>query len=462
MRRDHWGSRLVTAALGAVLVVLSPGFAAQAQETTTTYPPRPQVQTTGAPTPISPSNVVLSQPKDMYLHDGAPTEWWWYTGTLHSGSRTFGFEINAASFTGQGFAFSQLSLTDVKNQQHYQRTTPYLPGKAFNGSTWAQSNPKKGWYARLGSPTQQLSWVQVTNHGAGYTHATVSFNGDGKGASGYAMLDGKGGIAVILVTNPGTGYTKPPKVVITGDGTGATATAYNSWVSAQAPASDPTKNIHVKALLVDDPTMKQVNYDLTFSQVGKPFYVWGTGVDPQATHPSLTDNNYYFSLTHLQAKGTITVGGKKYPVHGVTWMDHEYGAFGSADHPVQWILQDLQLSNGWSISNVGVVANGQTPQLNVPFLGYATLESPDGKMYFVASSVTPIGGTWTSPQSGKTYFTSLQVNIPIFNAQIVATTLVKSQEFPTGRASVYEGVATARGTFQGSPATAQAWIEETF
>jgi hypothetical protein len=28
--------------------------------------------------------------------------------------------------------------------------------------------------------------------------------------------------------------------------------------------------------------------------------------------------------------------------------------------------------------------------------------------------------------------------------------------------SVYEGVGTAKGTFQGSPTTAQAWIEETF
>jgi predicted secreted hydrolase len=451
----------VTAALGAVLVVLSTGVAAQAQTTSTPYPPLPQPQATGAPTPIPPSAVVLSQPKDMYLHNGAPTEWWWFTGTMRSGSRTFGFEINAASFVGQGVSFSQLSLTDVKNQQHYQRTTPYLPGQAFNGSTWAQSNPKRDWYARLGSPTQQLSSVQVTNKGTGYTHATVGFQGDGKGATGRLMLDPTGGIAQILVTSPGTGYTKPPKVVITGDGTGATATAFNSWVAAQAPASDPTKNLHVQAKLVDNPTMKQVNYDLTFSQVGKPFWVWGTGVDPLATHPSLTDNNYYFSFTNLQAKGTITVAGKKYPVNGVTWMDHEYGSFGSADHPIQWILQDLQLANGWSVSNVGLVGNGMKPQLNVPFQGYATLESPDGKMYFVTSSVTPTGATWTSPQSGKTYFTTLQINIPTFNAQIVANSLMDSQEFP-GAAPLYEGVGTAKGTFLGAPTTAKAWIEETF
>ena len=38
---------------------------------------------------------MLSLPKDMYLHQGAPTEWWWHTGTLRAGNRTFGFEVSA-------------------------------------------------------------------------------------------------------------------------------------------------------------------------------------------------------------------------------------------------------------------------------------------------------------------------------------------------------------------------------
>jgi predicted secreted hydrolase len=463
MRRNHHILRTgsFVAPVSLVFLLLNVGSAAQAQETTTTYSPRPQPQTTGAPRPIPPSEVVLSLPKDMYLHEGAPTEWWYFIGTLHSGRRTFGFEINAASFIGQGGAFTQLSLTDVQNQRYYSRTTPYLPGKAFNASTWAQSDPKKNWYARLGSPTQQLSSVQVDNGGQGYTHATVRFEGDGRGASGYVQLNTHGGVGEIYVTNPGTGYTTPPRVVISGDGTGARATAFNSWVSAQAPASDPTRNIHVQALLVDDPTMTKVRYNLTFSQAGRPFYVWGTGVDSSATRPSLKNDNYYYSFTRLQAKGTISVGGKNYAVRGLTWMDHEYGALGSADQPVQWILQHIQLANGWTVQNVELLSNGTSPQLNVPSPGYATVQSPDGKIYFVAATTTQTpGSTWTSPRSGKTYFTSLQANISLFNAHIVVTTLMKPQEFVLGSASVYEGVAKATGTFQNSPVVGQAWIEE--
>jgi predicted secreted hydrolase len=461
LRRLRIGS--VVVALGVVSAVLTAGTAvpAPAQETTSTLSPRPQPQTTGAPKPIPRDKVALSLPEDMYLHEGAPTEWWYFIGTLHSGSRTFGFEINAASFAGQGGAFSQLSLTDVRNQRNYGRTTPYLPGEAFNASTWAERDPKKDWNARLGSTTEQLSSVQVDSAGTGYTHATVSFEGNGEGASGYALLNAAGGVAEIYVTNPGTGYTTPPSVVISGDGTGATATAFNSWVVAEAPASDPTKNIHVRALLVDDPTMEKVKYDLTFSQIGRPFYIWGTGVDPSATHQSVVDNNYYYSFTKLQAKGTITFGGKKYPVEGLTWMDHEYGAFGSVDQPVQWILQHIQLSNGWTVQNVDVLVDGTSGLSDAPAPGYATLQNPDGKIYFVAATTTQIpGSTWTSSRSGKTYPTSMKVDIPLFDAQIVVTSLVDSQEFVLGPASVYEGVAKAKGTFRDKPIGGQAWIEE--
>ena len=84
---------------------------------------------TGAvkPDPVPPANVVLSVPKDMYRHDGAPTEWWWHIGTLRAGDRVFGFEINAASFTGSSFAMTQLSVSDVQEQRHFQRTQVYGP-----------------------------------------------------------------------------------------------------------------------------------------------------------------------------------------------------------------------------------------------------------------------------------------------------------------------------------------------
>lgn len=35
-------------------------------------------------------------------------------------------------------------LTDVKNQRHYQRTTPYVPPVTFKPDAWAQSDAHEG------------------------------------------------------------------------------------------------------------------------------------------------------------------------------------------------------------------------------------------------------------------------------------------------------------------------------
>jgi hypothetical protein len=94
---------------------------------TAAVPPNPIWTASTMPDPVPEENVVLSMPDDMYRHDGAPTEWWWHIGTLRAGDREFGFELNAASFTGQDFAMTQLSLTDVQEQTHYQRTQVYGP-----------------------------------------------------------------------------------------------------------------------------------------------------------------------------------------------------------------------------------------------------------------------------------------------------------------------------------------------
>ncbi|MET0203879.1 MAG: hypothetical protein ABW276_06175, partial [Casimicrobiaceae bacterium] len=111
------------------------------------------------PAPVPPSDVVLTLPKDMYLHLGAPTEWWWHIGTLRAGNRTFGFEINAASFAKDGLGFSQIMLSDVATQSHYQRTAPFFPPFLYNPETWAESSPSKPWYARLGDADNVLSGI---------------------------------------------------------------------------------------------------------------------------------------------------------------------------------------------------------------------------------------------------------------------------------------------------------------
>jgi predicted secreted hydrolase len=455
----------IVVALAGVLTACGPGGVVAP---TASVPANPMWTASTKPEPVPEQNVVLSMPKDMYRHDGAPTEWWWHIGTLRAGERVFGFELNAASFTGQDFAMTQLALSDVETGRHYQRTQVYGPSPigVFDVANWAEGDPSKDWYARLGDPSWTVGGFSVTAAGSGYTKAPdVTFDGDGSGASAIAVLDDKGGLSQIVLLKPGSGYTTTPTVTLSGGaGRGAKAVAVRNFVSMEAPQSDPTRDIHVQAHLVDTETLDEVEFDLTFSQEGRPFYVWGTGIEPSAKTENLGKDNYYYSFTRLVASGTIVVEGVSYAVQGTTWMDHEYGFFGgsAADARVRWLLQDMQLDNGYSISNAGIIGEGFKPEIGVSVDSYATLQDADGNLYYVASTITPVGELWRSPSTGNGYGQQFRVEIPSFNADVTVTVLVQDQEFAVSGAPVYEGVAGAAGTFLGENVTGDAWIEQAF
>jgi hypothetical protein len=74
----------------------------------------------------------------------------------------------------------------------------------------------------------QITFIKVNSGGAGYTQATVTISGSGVGATASAIVYG-GSVLWIVITNPGSGYGEIGNgagVLITGDGSGATATAY--------------------------------------------------------------------------------------------------------------------------------------------------------------------------------------------------------------------------------------------
>jgi hypothetical protein len=119
----------------------------------------------------------------------------------------------------------------------------------------------------------------------------------------------------------------------------------------------------------------------------------------------------------------------------------------------------MQLDNGWCLSNY-VTHDGSLPPLGETQDAIATVQGPDGALYLVPTRMTAIGRTWTSPETGATYFMQFRVEIPAFDADLYVDTLVDAQEFPVPGASVYEGVAVAEGTFRGKRVRGTAWNEQ--
>jgi predicted secreted hydrolase len=218
---------------------------------------------------------------------------------------------------------------------------------------------------------------------------------------------------------------------------------------AMTGAADNPLSMSIEASFIDPDACMPVAFDLQLVQQGPPLLVFGTG---RVEAPAPPDYNYYYSLTHLATSGTIRLGLETFAVEGLTWMDHEYGAFPAG---TDWCLQDMQLDNGVHLSNF---AANVPPVLDREMASKATLLI-DGVSTFVDSRTTPRAPTWLSPKGTLYYLIwDVEIRAPVA-ASLRVTSLVAAQQFPAGP-GVYEGVAGVVGTWDGKPVTGMAWNEQ--
>ncbi len=55
--------------------------------------------------------------------------------------------------------------------------------------------------------------------------------------------------------------------------------------------------------------------------------------------------SHYYSMTDLESKGTLVLENKNFNVHGMTWMDHEFGSNQMTDKQVGWDWYSIQLED---------------------------------------------------------------------------------------------------------------------
>ena len=215
--------------------------------------------------------------------------------------------------------------------------------------------------------------------------------------------------------------------------------------------------------------------DLTLRQKGPEMLVWGTGCAPLYPNAELPiqRNNYYYSLTHLVATGTLKIGDTTHNVTGVTWMDHEYGAWGEATSTEaeesgttnRWTFQNAQFGDGKALSNY--TTGGTVPKDGVPMKSIMTFF--DGE----TSHLIPTTTTPREPKliNGTTYFMRFEIEVSD-SMHLVIRSLCPDQVFvgPGGAHDGYEGVAecvlfvthalSSGEKVFASIATGNAWIEQ--
>jgi predicted secreted hydrolase len=131
---------------------------------------------------------------------------------------------------------------------------------------------------------------------------------------------------------------------------------------------------------------------------------------------SLEEGNasYYYSITRLETEGYIEVGGERYDVSGLSWLDREWSTSALSEEQAGWDWFSLQLDDGTDIVyfqlrykdgsaypyNEGLIvtADGNIIRLgtsDIPLKVIKTWQSPLGGIYPVEweAEIIPLGRT---------------------------------------------------------------------
>lgn len=172
--------------------------------------------------------------------------------------------------------------------------------------------------------------------------------------------------------------------------------------------------------------------------------------------------SYYYSLTRMQTDGTITIGGKKEKVHGLTWMDHEFGSNQLREDQVGWDWFSVQLDNQTELmfyllrrkdgsvdpysSGTLINADGSTKHLSLKDFNIEALEH------------------WKSPKSGAYYPMKWKVTVAQEGIELGIAPAFPDQELVTNRSTrvtYWEGAVQVSGTVRSKPVSGDGYVEMT-
>jgi predicted secreted hydrolase len=302
-------------------------------------------------------------PQDHFNHPAFQTEWWYYTGNVHTPEgRRFGFELTffrravdrepqpAGPWEVRDVWMAHLALSDLDGGRFYHTERMNRAGAGLAGADAGQAKVWNGnWQARWNASGQSLEAV----------------------AEGF-------GFEISLVP------AKPP--VING---------------------------------VD-------------------------GVSQKAAGPGKA--SHYISLTRLAARGALWIGGTRYAVEGLAWMDHEFFTHELSGGQTGWDWFSMQFDDASELMLFRLRHKDGTSDR----YSAGTYTDARGRSRHLAAGEFTIvpGRTWTSPDTGGRYPIEWRIGVPSLGIEVSLGTRLPRQEF-TGKLPYWEGAIEIGGTRQG-------------
>jgi len=199
-----------------------------------------------------------------------------------------------------------------------------------------------------------------------------------------------------------------------------------------------------------------VAIDLILRETRPPVLHGVRGLHQKGPEPG--NASYYYSLVGLETSGSVTSGGRTYPVTGRSWMDHEFGTSALTAGAVGWDWFSIQFDNGaiLMLYEIRLANGGVNPDVK------GTLIWPEGTQQLVTEDdfvLTPTG-SWTSPHTGVRYPSGWRLTLPELDIDLAIEPLIPDQEMNVSFV-YWEGAIEVRGSMRGEAVSGRGYAELT-
>ncbi|MCA1580907.1 MAG: carotenoid 1,2-hydratase [Acidobacteria bacterium] len=178
--------------------------------------------------------------------------------------------------------------------------------------------------------------------------------------------------------------------------------------------------------------------------------------------PGEGEYSHYVSISRLSAAGALVENGRRTPLSGAAWFDHEWGPGALPQGAAGWDWFALQLDDGSELMLYRI----RTKEGRATPFSSGVFVPPTGPTVPLRFDEVRFRSTreWRSPRSGGVYPAAWEVAIPRLALELTVQPLVADQELVTGRSTgvtYWEGACRAAGRRGGRPVSARGYAELT-
>jgi predicted secreted hydrolase len=195
--------------------------------------------------------------------------------------------------------------------------------------------------------------------------------------------------------------------------------------------------------------------DLTLAPAKDPVLNGRDGLSQKSAEPG--NASYYYSLTRLDAVGTVAAGGMSRAVSGSAWIDREWGSSALARNQQGWDWFALQLEDGTELMYYQLRLDDGS--IDAMSSGTWVLEDGRSRRLEAGDVILEVLDHWDSPAGGR-YPMGWRLAVPGIALDVRIRPVLESQELVTN-VRYWEGAVDVDGSRGDNRVRGRGYVELT-